>query len=135
MAQGFRRGWRLGSWPINRIWGDNMTSTQTPTWLTEQCPNWCVRDHREEDHPEDRFHQSEAAVVPVVAGDGGARDRPIVADSLNSTELTVRIGRHIGEAFTWLDMSPTEGRSPAMVLSRDSARSLARSILGLTGTN
>ncbi|WP_416779404.1 DUF6907 domain-containing protein [Microbacterium lacticum] len=36
------------------------------SWLTEPCPAWCRADHHDQDHPDDRFHQSRQILVPVV---------------------------------------------------------------------
>lgn len=36
------------------------------SWLIEPCPAWCRADHHDQDHPDDRFHQSPQILVPVV---------------------------------------------------------------------
>lgn len=45
----------------------NIPTRFSPSWLHESGPRWCVRTHAEDDHEEDRFHQSEPALVPLVA--------------------------------------------------------------------
>jgi hypothetical protein len=34
-----------------------------PSWQAEACPSWCVVPHRENDHPDDRYHDSEFSRV------------------------------------------------------------------------
>ncbi|MBF4563300.1 hypothetical protein ITJ43_14290 [Microbacterium sp. VKM Ac-2870] len=40
---------------------------ERPSWLTEPCPSWCQADHQDQDHPDDRYHQSRQVLVSVVA--------------------------------------------------------------------
>ena len=94
-----------------------------PSWLDEACPRWCTRDHREEDHPEDRYHQGEPSVFTAVAGSG---DGAPPGASLQPMALGVRIGRQVGEERTWLLVEPIDGRRPRAVLSLDAAQALAR---------
>lgn len=42
------------------------------SWQTEPCPSWCVREHQDDDHPDDRYHDSDTTVVSAVMAD---RDR------------------------------------------------------------
>ncbi|MCL2542283.1 MAG: hypothetical protein FWE71_07485 [Nocardioidaceae bacterium] len=102
-----------------------MDGTTRPTWLVEECPSWCVRDHRESDHPEDRYHHGEASLVPVVL----ARDRFVPASaSLEATDLVVCRGRHVGDAVEWVVIEPAESPQPRLVLTRESAGSVARAL-------
>ncbi|GAA1522683.1 DUF6907 domain-containing protein [Nocardioides humi] len=101
-----------------------MTDREAPTWLTEPCPAWCEREHLEDDHPEDRYHQSAVVQVPVVAG---PRAIPMTA-RLVPLEMTVRIGRHLGERRVWLALEPAEGGAPSLVLSAESGSVLAAAI-------
>lgn len=95
-----------------------MNGQSGPTWLTEPCPSWCVRDHREDDHPDDRYHQSEPTIVPAIAGDG---DAVPATDSLMAVDLSVRVGRHLDDELTWVAIE-TMGPGPGMMLSAESAR-------------
>ncbi len=98
-----------------------MTGADAPTWLTERCPAWCARTHREEDHPEDRYHQSEPALFPAVAA---AADTVPVTASLRPMTLGVRLGRHLGAPLTWVAVESAEARQPRLVLTEESARVL-----------
>ncbi|KRB77165.1 hypothetical protein ASE01_10485 [Nocardioides sp. Root190] len=92
-----------------------------PTWLGESCPSWCAREHGEDDHPEDRFHQSEPSLFPAVAGSG---DTVPLAASMQAVTLGVRIGRQVGEDRTWLLIESLEHRRPRTVLTHETARAL-----------
>lgn len=97
-----------------------------PTWLAEVCPAWCTRIHREDDHPEDRYHQSEPSTFPAVAGAGD--DVPLT-DSLRAMTLGVRLGRHLGDDRTWLVVESLDDRHPRAVLTRDAAGALIRHLV------
>ena len=96
-----------------------------PTWLTERCPDWCTREHVESDHPEDRFHQSEATFVPAIVS---VRDTVPVTASLAGLDLTVWIGRYVGDIVEWAVIEPVEQRHPRLVLSVESARALTHGL-------
>lgn len=98
-----------------------------PPWLAEPCPPWCTRAHAADDHPEDRYHQSEPSIVPVVAG---AADAVPVTTSLRAMTLTVRLGRYAGDERTWLLIEPLEDLRPRMVLAADDARALLQALHG-----
>lgn len=102
---------------------DPRSSSETPSWLVEPCPPWCARDHLESDHDEDRYHQSEASIVPVVAGPGDSV--PITA-SLDDVDLVVRVGRHLSEPRAWVAIEAADRPEPRLVLTVESARSVAR---------
>lgn len=93
-----------------------------PTWLTEPCPPWCVRDHAESDHAEDRYHQSEGSWVAALMED--ATPGPAVA---RTTDLVVRLVRRLGEATTWVRVEEAEG-ALSLRLSAGSALRLADAI-------
>jgi hypothetical protein len=96
-----------------------------PTWLTEPCPPWCARDHREQDHPEDRYHQSAASIAPVIAST--LPTVPLTA-SLEPIDLVVRIGRYVGDLAEWVAIEPLELVQPRLVLTVESTRQLVRHI-------
>lgn len=83
-----------------------MSSEQTrESWRSEACPSWCVKDHHDDDHPDDRFHDSAATRVPVIfaerdheAGPGRWAHVPgeisiITSQHVESSEVVVFIGR------------------------------------------
>ena len=91
-----------------------------PSWLAGPCPPWCTREHSEDDHPEDRYHQRDPTITAAVAGTG---DTVPVPATLHPVVLTVRTGRYTGEGLTWLVVEPLEGR-PYLAITAASARSL-----------
>lgn len=99
--------------------------TARPSWQAAPCPPWCARVHTEEDHPEDRYHQSEPSVVAAVAGRGD--DIPVTA-SLRPVSLAVRAGRYVDGDLTWLVVEPLEQRAPRLVVTAETAGAL---LLGL----
>lgn len=102
-------------------WGWQVTGRNTPTWLDEPCPPWCVRTHLEDDHPEDRYHQSDPSFFTGVAGDG---DQVPMTASLNPVTLGVRLGRHVGEAGAWVVIESLESRHPRLILTAEAAVAL-----------
>jgi hypothetical protein len=89
--------------------------------LDEPCPAWCTRLHEEDDHLEDRYHQSDPSFVPVVASAGPAVP---ITDSLTSIDLVVRLCRYVGDVLAWIAVEPLELPQPRMVLTVESARLL-----------
>lgn len=100
---------------------------QHPTWLTEGCPAWCTREHRQLDHPDDRYHRSEASIVPGVVA---ARPSVPISASLQGLDLVVWLGRYVGEAVEWVVIEPIERREPRLVLTVETARSLVQHLSG-----
>ncbi|WP_244931802.1 hypothetical protein [Nocardioides sp. W7] len=102
----------------------------TPSWLVEPCPPWCVREHREDDHPEDRYHQSQASHLPVVAG---STDTIPMTDSLEAVDVVVRRGRHLGEVVEWLAIESDDLRSLRLLLTVESATALTSALADQLG--
>lgn len=94
----------------------------SPSWLNESCPRWCLREHGEDDHPEDREHRGDAVVISVLAS--GADD-VAVDDLLRPTELVVQLHRRVGAVVEWVSIEPAQTRQPRLALTRGSARALA----------
>ncbi|WP_370289681.1 hypothetical protein [Nocardioides sp.] len=103
---------------------DRSTQPPPPTWLSEPCPTWCTREHLDDDHPDDRFHQSEARFVAAIASPAAVPDPAALA----SLDLVVRAGRHLGHDLTWIQVSAAEAAHPTLVLSLDSALLLGGAI-------
>ncbi len=97
-----------------------------PPWPDGRCPPWCTREHAADDYPEDRYHQSEPALLPVVAGPA---DTVPVTASLRPLSLVVRAGRHDDDDRTWLVVESAEAARPRIVLTVEGARSLAGALL------
>ena len=89
-----------------------------PSWQADGCPPWCVSEHREDDHPDDRFHDSAPALVPSVLGPDGV-----------AADLLVVTSRRCDTANDWVFVGHPERAAEGLVLSRESARRLARAIL------
>ena len=101
-----------------------------PSWQVDACPAWCVVDHGEHDHPDDRVHRSAALSVPVVArrtGFDGAR----ILRSAEATEFDVALSRVDGDWQSWLYV----GSGPAMAVevSAESGQALVRAIAAVLG--
>jgi hypothetical protein len=45
--------------------GNPDSNPKTPYWQTTPCPAWCVVPHRDFDHPDDRWHDSEQTVIKL----------------------------------------------------------------------
>lgn len=101
------------------------TSSTPPTGLGEPCPPWCVREHEEHDHEEDRYHHGEVRIVPVIV----ARGATPAAASFEPVDLVVCLGRHAGEEVEWVRVEATERPEPRLVLTRESAHLLAQALL------
>ncbi|WP_392390977.1 DUF6907 domain-containing protein [Nocardioides sp. LHD-245] len=96
-----------------------------PTWLAEPCPPWCLREHDEDDHPDDREHRGEAVDLAVVAT---GEDAVPVTDALAPLELVVQLHRRVGAPVEWVSIEPAEARQPRLALTRGSARALATAL-------
>lgn len=95
---------------------------RAPSWLTAPCPPWCTRSHHEQDHPEDRRHQDDGTVVPVVLG----RVEPGRLGYLaQAGEVVVQRVRELPPgAPTWWVIAESERARAPLVLSEESAARL-----------
>jgi hypothetical protein len=86
----------------------------------DACPPWCGRTHAEDDHPDDRHHQSPAELVAVVSG------RPMLEpdDQAHPTSAVVRLVRRTGSDVTWVEVVSEEGPEVRLVVTTESARRL-----------
>lgn len=109
------------------------TVSPTPTWLVHPCPEWCVREHAQGDHPEDRRHQSAEEVVVVVRGHfpGAEGTDPDAGPHAQEDWLVVAHGPTAGpparpavETAEWVHLGQVEVRAGALDLTRDSAERL-----------
>jgi len=107
--------------------------TNRPTWLTEDCPTWCAREHHEQDLPDDRYHRSEPSTCPaIVVAESGVH----LTALMHGLDLVVWIGRYEEEHVHRMVIEPAEQRDPHMVLSIESAALLLDQIavqLSITG--
>jgi hypothetical protein len=104
--------------------GGDMPGPQ-PSWQREPCPAWCVREHDEDDIPLDRYHQSEPSVLPVLASE---RPEEPHGNRFAPVDLTIRIGRYVGEVVDWVAIEPIALSAPRVVLTAESAHRLAQRV-------
>jgi hypothetical protein len=87
-----------------------------PSWLAEACPPWCTREHLENDHPEDRRHQSVGSVVSVEL-----TATEIPADAARSVELAAYLDQPVGQPRCWLRLESTDPLWLRIAMTTDSA--------------
>lgn len=96
------------------------------------CPQWCRAQHGDEIHPDDRRHESEIVVVPVVenartspsAGNDAAHRRP------DSAEVFLVVHQQLDESDVWVGLG-VDGRG--MDLSLESAQRVHLALGDLLG--
>lgn len=88
-------------------------------WQEDDCPAWCTREHRDDDHPEDRRHLGESRAVPVIAQHRELRESGLV-EVVEAIELEIGLSRRDGETTTWVYLG--DGRRQHLELSMESAR-------------
>lgn len=94
-----------------------------PSWMAEECPAWCVREHAEDDHPEDQRHQGRAIEVDaVLASDAvpGAAGTP--------TSLVVQLDQPVGGRTVWLRIEASEAAQPRFAVRAADAIELASAL-------
>lgn len=95
-----------------------MQTPDTPPWLTEPCPSWCVVLHEQRDQPSDRRHVSASLAVPVTQLRGvGEPDAP-EGDHARAADLMLCLHRAVGSRTTWIYAG--DGRHQGLELSVDS---------------
>lgn len=101
------------------IWRRAMP-VRRPRWQVEECPRWCIRTHAQDDHPDDRVHVSEGAIVPVIERVTAPVDS-VFAESVQSVDIIVGLRRD-GTGTTWVHLADDERRG--FELTKESARRL-----------
>jgi hypothetical protein len=90
-----------------------------PTWLGETCPAWCTREHREDDHPEDRRHQSTARIIAV--------DVPTAAipgETTQAVEVAVYLDQPVAQPVRWLRVESVDSDQVRLTVATTSADDL-----------
>ena len=95
-----------------------MQTINTPPWLTEPCPSWCVVLHEQRDQPSDRRHVSASLAVPVTQLRGVGESEAPEGDQERAAELMLCLHRLVGSRTTWLYAG--DGRHQGLELSTDS---------------
>jgi hypothetical protein len=103
------------------------TTHSRPSWLSEPCPAWCTRSHHDDDHPDDRWHDSETTLVPVTAlrrdtGAGAGRFEP------EQAVVTIVTSRHVGDTVTTTFIGYGDRPHTALQLTPESAARLAEAV-------
>jgi hypothetical protein len=106
---------------------------------TEDCPQWCRRDHRMGGHADDMLHQSRPAFVALVHGDIGLEPGP--DPGLDDSEarwdadlearadaVVLRLVQRGRSSTVWLEAASEEGRRLHLLISAESADRLARAM-------
>ncbi len=98
-----------------------------PSWQSRPCPPWCVRTHREDDHPDDRFHDSRSTRVPVVL-----LDRDVDAGpgrwSHDLTDLAIVVSQHDTADEVVVLVGREDDTRQQLHLSAESAARLAKAL-------
>lgn len=97
-----------------------------PSWQRDDCPAWCVVDHRESDPPDDRVHDSAGVYVPAVV-----RRSESAADE--AIELLVLLSRRHGEPDDWVFLGEPDRLGQHVTLSRESAIRVTSTLAALLG--
>ncbi len=105
-----------------------MNKPQRPSWQTDECPAWCVTEHREDDLPDDRVHDSVATSLTVTTRDTSTPSRTAAVEL-----LLVRF-REVDDDEDWLHLMTGEGSGPGLTLSPEGARALGRTLLAVANT-
>jgi hypothetical protein len=90
----------------------------------DPCPVWCRGDHAEDDHPDDRHHQSSTELVAVVTGSPMLEPE----DQAHPTSAAVRLVRRTGSDLTWVEAVSEEGPEVRLVITTESARRLVTTL-------
>ncbi len=75
-------------------------SGERPSWQRDDCPPWCSRVHREDDHADDRAHVDDGEIVPVTVHEAEPSADGIVYVP-RSLDLVVGRYRADGDDTTW----------------------------------
>lgn len=97
-----------------------------PSWQTEACPPWCVVDHREDDHPDDRVHDSASRHISALLHPSQRLARE--GDGSEVSELLVVTSRRAGDEVDWTYIGEPDRSRQYLNLSRESARRLASAL-------
>jgi hypothetical protein len=92
--------------------------------MAEECPAWCVRDHTEGDHPDDRRHQGPALEVPVVIA-----SEAVPGTTGTLVTLVVQLDQPLGARDAWVRVEASEAAQPRLAVRASDAAELARAIL------
>lgn len=99
-------------------------SRPRPSWQADPCPAWCAVEHREDDPPPDRVHDSVGRYVRVVLAESQGHAQV-------SAELLVMLSRRCDETAEWVFVGEPERDGQHLVLSRESAARVTQALATL----
>ena len=97
------------------------------SWQSEPCPAWCTRRHADDDHPDDRYHDSAPAQVPAILLERDAAAGPGRWSS-TAGEITIITSRYVGGADTIIVIGREDRLDQQLSLSPEGAARLAEAI-------
>ena len=111
---------------------------ETPSWLVESCPSWCVVVHREDDHLDDRKHESTVNDVPGVIRRCVHQATPVGAledvdhPRTESVAVDVYVERYrrVGESQDWVVLGTAD---ECLEMSWETAQRVGEVLCGLVG--
>lgn len=98
------------------------SASSKPNWQSDDCPAWCVSQHREDDLPEDRFHDSAPVCVPAAVPDDSANQ------SAQLVELHIVTSRRCGSQDDWVFIGQPDLARRGLTVSPESAGRLGSAI-------
>lgn len=99
---------------------------QRRSWQREDCPEWCVVAHAEDDHSSDRRHMSRQTPVPVLALAERSDPQAPGRDQWSLEEFVLCLQRKDGSEQTAVYVG--DGREQRIEIDVGSARRVARSL-------
>jgi len=101
-----------------------------PSWQVTECPAWCVVEHQEDDHPDDRTHRDAGVDIPVVTRRRHYERDELVAD-VECGYFTLGRWQRDGEHEVWISLGDNDSHD--FEVGRDSFLRLIRAmeVLGL----
>ena len=70
------------------------------SWQSSPCPEWCVIDHDEADHPDDRAHRDAGIAIPAVFRHRDFHEGRLV-ERIHEGSLTLGRWQRDGEDRVW----------------------------------
>ena len=118
-----------GTQTAEQIKGVATVESEQPraSWQSEPCPAWCTRRHADDDHPDDRYHDSAPTQVPAILLERDAAAGPGRWSSA-AGEITIITSRYVdgGDTITVIGREDLPDRQ--LSLTPEGAARLAEAI-------
>jgi hypothetical protein len=99
--------------------------TERPSWLLAPCPSWCAQPHTEDEAEDDRRHQSEGVVVPVVMLIQDVEEvGGLQGHSKEAAEFVIVATACLDDPDIWIYIGEAEGSRQRLRVSVESVRRL-----------